>query len=890
MARTGAKAAHDSGFMGGDIVVGVVDSGVTHDHPALQGRVTDLTYVPSPPNDLTVDDVVGHGTAVAQIIAGKSFGQWPGGIAPDAEIVSARIIWDEAPEDDGSGEGNPVDTAEQPMALGLGSVHDDLIAHGAKIMNNSWGGLYWKNPESTALIAQEYSRFVNENGGLVVFATGNEGRDDPHDMAALPSQPGTNGDKTAAYLEKGWLAVTALDVIDRGRLASYANACGVAMRYCLAAPGSVAVTGTNDAAAGPTYWSWTGTSLAAPQVSGAAALVWEAFPWFDNEQVRQTILGTAVDLGIAGVDPVFGNGALNVGAAVHGPGRLDWGQFIADFDDGTVVFSNVMTGEGGITKRGTGRLELTGQNLYQGITRIEGGTLTALWDLPGDVFIGESGNLEMAPNFYGSAGGSIENQGTLSMLGMPGQHPLLRGDYHQTASGRISFDVGAFLNIDGKARIDGGEAYVHGVIAGYAMQAREKIIMASEGVTGKFDRLTWSPAVFLQGSLSYEPNTVWLNIDRLDVASVAMSLASATPSELHSAVRVEAAFEGIDHQRDQRDPAISTAFIDMSGRFQTAASVSQAVASLKSLSGEMHAAADAAGLDNLEASRRALSSRFGDLAGQSRLQGNWYRALGQPGQGGLAFGQFQSDGWLMGSDHRLGTNAVAGFAFGSTDADGFTGSGYDRSHERQTQARFYAGAMRGNGYALGQFGAGRYERQLRRKLLLGDGVEGVATDYSGRFTTANLEAGYRFGDGGKSLVPYAGIDYVRLDRDGFIENGASGFGLKTNGGSAERTLALAGVRAERAWTTASGLGLALRGYAEWQRSVSERGLLAEASFVGAESWSPLYGEGFARSSGLFGLGLDANLSRRATLSLGYDQRFGSPIADRQWAAKLRYGF
>ena len=59
---------------------------------------------------------------VAQIMAGQAFGQWPGGIAPGASIVSARIISDKAPDDDGSGQGNEVSGA-----LGLKPIHQDLI-------------------------------------------------------------------------------------------------------------------------------------------------------------------------------------------------------------------------------------------------------------------------------------------------------------------------------------------------------------------------------------------------------------------------------------------------------------------------------------------------------------------------------------------------------------------------------------------------------------------------------------------------------------------------------------------------------------------------------------------------------------------------------------------
>ena len=96
-------------------------------------------------NDLSVDDKVGHGTAVAQLAAGTWFGQWPGGVAPWAKVVSSRIINDTPPTDDGSGQGNEVHAGE-----GIGeffaAVNAELADAGATIINNSWGGLYWNDP------------------------------------------------------------------------------------------------------------------------------------------------------------------------------------------------------------------------------------------------------------------------------------------------------------------------------------------------------------------------------------------------------------------------------------------------------------------------------------------------------------------------------------------------------------------------------------------------------------------------------------------------------------------------------------------------------------------------------------------------------------------------
>lgn len=871
LAWTNAAQAHEAGLDGAGIRIGVIDSGVQRNHPALAGRVVaNLHYLDPRSNDLSVDDVHGHGTAVAQVIAGRPFGRWPGGLAPGAEIVSARIISDTPPEDDGSGQGNEISGP-----LGIGPIHDDLVAQGVRIINNSWGGLYWTDPAATAQIAAEYRPFVVERGGLVVFSAGNSGFEDPSDTAALPSQPGSGGSRPAADLERGWLAVAALAEGSDSQLAYYSNACGLAMDYCLSAPGTVVVTGTDDAPDAPSYWRWSGTSFAAPIVSGAAALVWEAFPYFDNDLVRQTLLGTATDIGAPGVDPVFGHGRLDVGAAVRGPERLDWGDVVADFDGLTSAWRNPITGDGGIVKRGDGRLVLTAPGDYRGDTRVEAGTLVVDGELANTrVLVGRDGTL----TGRGGIGMQIHNSGTVAVD--VDNALVARGDYVQAASGTLSVQVGSQLRVHGTATIEGGTLHVSGLAPGYVAQASETVLTALGGLEGRFDALSYAASLFLEAGLAYDYDLdeVILEIARLDVMAAAKRLPSVSPAGLAAARRLEQAFARIDAGgADAADDAV----LALAGRFQALADERAAASALDSLSGESHALATSLAFDAIDIGRRALSARV-ERMGPGNAAGAWRQALGVSGQGtGIAGGGFHLDGWMIGRDHAPAPGLVSGFAFGEVRAEGRVGGNHDRSRGRQTAASVYLGRLGADGYALGQATSGRFDRDIERWLFDGpDARAGVHGTTSGGYASLAVEAGRHLHRGAWRLTPYLGADHVRMRSDGFEEWG-SAFALRTADATLARTQATVGLRARRDWRGAS-----LRAWSEWQQTLQAEGFALQASLAGIDSWSPLPLADAAKPGGLVGLGLGTWLGRAGRLELGVDQRFGPRGGDRM--AHLRY--
>ncbi|MEA0735118.1 S8 family serine peptidase [Xanthomonas campestris pv. campestris] len=869
---TNARAAQALGFTGAGYRIGVIDSGINANHPALQGRVSDsFIYVDPRTNNVAVGDVVGHGTVVAELAAGRAVGQWPGGIAPGAGLVSARIISDRAPVDDGSGQGNEVDGP-----LGLGSVHADLIGAGVRIMNNSWGGLYWNDPTVTNQIAQEYRSFVIGNDGLVVFASGNESRAQPSDTAALPSQAGPNGTLPAADLERGWLVVGALDTANPTQLASYSNACGVAMRYCLVAPGTSLFIDPDATASNIRYFYGSGTSFAAPLVSGAAALVWQAFPYFNNDLVRQTLLGTATDLGAAGVDPTFGYGLLNVGKAVLGPARFDWGTVDVEVTTLRSTWANDISGNGGLTKRGSGTLILSSSNnTFAGDTQVLDGTLQTASLQSARVDILNGATLIGA----GRIAGTVSNRGSTLQVG--GAVLAIGGNYTQDDFGRLALNVGDRLNVSGTATID-GDLQLIGRRDYVVNTTTYPVLQAANGLQGTFASLSSGPAVtFLDATLSYDANTAYVSLQRMDVTAVAASLGAVGTASMDSAIRVEQAFQKVDAQQLQGNGGISSGFIRAAAALQQSPDAKTAADSLRSLSGRAHAASAAMTFDTIDLGRRTLAAHFDGLSQQPRMLGTWQRALGGPGEGGATSNGFATSGWMMGNDLRLASGAVAGFAFGETRSNSLGDLDGARGRDRQVQAQLYWGTTLGAAYTLGQLGFGNVNRQIERNLQLGEDRSSAFSDYSGSYLSGNLETGYRWGHTAASLTPYMGLDYVRLRSEGFRESGGEGFGLRAAASTSSRTQVLAGMRSAYRWRS-----LQLGGYVEWQQALSSQGLMLDASFIGVEAWAPLRGMQPARSGGVFGIAASAPLGQQSQLRFGYDQRVGERGDDR--ALSLKY--
>jgi subtilisin family serine protease len=284
------------------VVLAIIDSGVDYTHEDLSGNVwinaleadgdpgvdddgngyvddvrgwdfADAPELPGQGDFLTPDndpsDESGHGTHIAGIAAAASNnGTGMSGVAPDTRIMVLRA-------------------GVTLQSGGTFLEEDDLAAailyavdNGADVVNMSWGS------DDRAYLITDALRFAADNGCILVASAGNSGALGLAHPAAL--------DET--------IAVSATDRDDAR--ASFSST-GVPLD--LAAPG-INILGSQP---GNSYGRRSGTSFAAPFVSGFASLVLSRRPELTTEQVRSLLARGTVDLGTPGWDDTFGSGRID---------------------------------------------------------------------------------------------------------------------------------------------------------------------------------------------------------------------------------------------------------------------------------------------------------------------------------------------------------------------------------------------------------------------------------------------------------------------------------------------------------------------------------------------------------------------------------------------------
>jgi fibronectin-binding autotransporter adhesin len=600
---------------------------------------------------------------------------------------------------------------------------------------------------------------------------------------------------------------------------------------------------------------------------------------------RMTIESGALQLGSGGTIGLISADILNNGSLIF------------DYSDDTVLFGAV-SGTGGLTQDGPGTLTLTASNTYSGGTTINNGALLAMTTVPGDVTVNVAGALDGYALSVPTPGvprvaGNLSNAGKVSVHA---SDSIVGGNYAQASTGTLAVSLGSKLDVAGSATLNGGTLEVTGADSGYVSNTHTNVLTAAGGVTGTFDQLVkGAGVVFTATTINYDANSVWLDTTGLDVTTAAAGNGvSYTPASFGSARRVQGAFEQLDARiSGGKLASVSSDFVRAAGQFQQAPTLQAAQASLQSLSGQLHAVSAAMTFEAIDASSRALSGRFDNLLDKGIGFGMWTGNLsvgGDMARSGFDGAGFQLNGWLVGSDRQIGHSGVAGFAFGRSQGQQRLNRSVDHDSSRNTEGMLYAGVLNGNWYTQGRVGLGRFQQDVSRQLLLGESAQGVWTHYGGSYDVAYGESGLHFGGGNSHITPFVDVQYARVNRDGFTEQGAGGFGLRSNAQTLDRWQAGLGVRAGHHWNLDGGRAVDFSGRAQWQRTLASHGDVFDASFVGLQQWQPIAGIGLSRYSGLFGLAMDATLSARTALTFNYDYQTGQRNQAQMLSARLNVVF
>ena len=296
LSNTGQAVNHVAGTAGDDIsalaawgmsrgagiTVGVVDSGAQLDHPDLQAQlVPGHDYID---RDEVPTDGSGHGTQVSGIVAAANNTIGVTGAAPDAKVMPLRILND-------AGSGSSSNSAAALARAG------DL---GLRVVNASYGSTGYSNAEETAIRTHPDT--------LYVAAAGNANKN----VDTAPLYP-------CAYPDANIVCVGASDQNDDKAVFNSTSASSYgATTVDLFAPGMNIATTSK----GSQYVLASGTSMSAPMVAAAAAMLFAYNPQLTALQAKQA-LTSSVDLsdGMDGLS--MSDGRLDAAAALRSIGAVD---------------------------------------------------------------------------------------------------------------------------------------------------------------------------------------------------------------------------------------------------------------------------------------------------------------------------------------------------------------------------------------------------------------------------------------------------------------------------------------------------------------------------------------------------------------------------------------
>ncbi len=1037
-----ASAAYALGYHGQGVKIGMMDSGIRVDHKELSGdrwhvvtasgeysqdgeRYPQYAYGSKPKDTgkyhkgdkFEIDGSYNpeyndnHGTGCAGVMAGNRDGQGMHGVAWGADVYSANT-------------GGTDDTNYGPFPdYGFFKAgYDSLVNAGVKIINNSFGtnlkqvdengnilDYYHSGPELTTVNDIEYEYFLfkkNYKEGksfvdaawdavkgkdvIQVFTNGNNDRANPYHRALYPY--------FNPEAESQWIAIAGLKQNNKNtdpdnyQLEAYFNEAGYAKYWTMVGPGQNGYTSNISGE----YGSYSGTSMAAPFVTGAFGVLASRYTDMTAVQVREVLLTTANHKNADGSDM---QGWNNADGSTPGEGevsdRMGWGapdlekgmygvgQLFSHFDynlksdhldvwsnnitqqaldqrerediawlksvtkdgtvDGEIVVSdnpddykltNTSTGEanrdgqdhnydlagidknitfedakkwrleyyqkraaeirnkiannlydGALTKRGTGTLVMTGNNIYRGGTTVEEGTLLGFNDS-----FGVTGDDASA-----TANGKVTvNGGTFGILTSYNDQLTQKGEIKDTAT---DHSVDVTVNANGKLMIMAGQNAEMGdlklaegatIVVGSLDDATLKQAYNGKAAEGTLKVQSMDGEVKVASDLAFfestvtpvavqassGPTTLNVTLERNDKVNFATFAQNANGSSIANAIEAQ---------------GNGTLFDTLLG-----SSASDVTATYNSLGNDVYLNAQNAGVVNGLTMVRVIKDEANGIGeGRSAEMANgtarlWATGVGSWGNFDYGMSDMDSDFYagLLGAEIDVAQNTKVGLFFGAGQTDNKAGV---NGKVKTDDLHFGVYGMTNIGEVTTvNFGIARTHQDAEGSRLLQVGSQVGLNGYKGDtdITQFYIEGNCKaMNTAAYQFEPYVGFNWIHVEADGFNEQ-VGNVSIASTLEDRDMQVTTLGVRAGAPFTIGQ-IGMTVKGDLAWSHFFGDN---AATSAMNLDGVATKIEGGELEDVASVGLGVEAQLTKSTTFGLNYTGTYDSDIAAHGVFANVRMNF
>ena len=568
----------------------------------------------------------------------------------------------------------------------------------------------------------------------------------------------------------------------------------------------------------------------------------------------------------------------------------DGGSY-APVANSTLTLSGPISGNGGLTKEGGGRLVLSGASTFTGSTTVSSGILAVNGSILSDVTVQSGGTLGGNGTIGGltvGTGGKLAPGNSIGTLTVAGNAVFTPGSIYAVevdsagrsdrtnVSGTVRIDTGAVVSVTPENRTDDGRTY--------ALSTRYAVVTAAGGVNGTFDSVTDSFS-YLDSVLSYDPNTVYLTLNRSDILHFADVV--STPNQKAVANAVEAlgsgngVYEGVLYLPNG---APEFAFDQLSGEIHPATIAALADRShfvrstindrLQQTLGGMDIGAAGSGASSARDGISYWMNGFGAWSDYgSDGSGNRLAANGA----GTFFGAeaSPSDNWRFGLAGGYGADNLSSPGTSASAAiDSYHLAAYGGTQQGPASLRF------GGSYSL-------HAIETRRSVTFPGFSDTLKANYDASTAQIFVEGAWRFDTEMLSIEPFANIAYVHVNTDRFTEEGGAA-ALSSPGSDYGQLFTMTGVRFGRDFAVDGTKGKISAGIG-WRHAYNNLAAGQDLNFAGGNTFE-ISSASLPRNGAVIDIGLQFALSEQADFSIRYNASFSESSNQQNVNAKLGVKF